>query len=211
MWEPANTGLGIQSQCKYRGSPVPFCSLLGRPWVASGFVNLGVSESRYSAGFSIWQFPSAHKNSKTASEREMSHIPSQPLCPWQALKVGTGCLSNVTAAGTISPRAITHPTYQPCLAAKEIHLDKAASDPDNKPLKCQEAQRTALIAAAGPPSPFCRFAGLSPLKQQSHRPAESTCGKSHCAWTHIVLLAKWNFFLFLRVLVLQASQPGQAK
>lgn len=35
--------------------------------------------------------------------------------------------------------------------------------------------------------------------------------KGHCAWTHIVLLAKWNFSLFLQVLVLQASQLGQAK
>lgn len=125
--------------------------------------------------------------------------------------MGTGCLSNVTAAGTISPRAITHPTYQPCLAAREIHLDKAASNPDNKPLKCQAGQRTALITAFGPPFSFCSFIGLSPLTQQSHRPAESACGKSNCAWTHIVLLTKWNFSSFLQVLVLQDSQQGQAK
>lgn len=29
--------------------------------------------------------------------------------------------------------------------------------------------------------------------------------------THIMLLVKWNFPLFLQVLVLHASQPGQAK
>lgn len=123
----------------------------------------------------------------------------------------TGHLYHVTAAGTVSPRAITHPTYQPCLAAKEIHLDKAASNPDNKPLKCQAAQRRASIATAGLPFSFCSFAGLSPLTWQSHRPAESARGKGLCAWTHIVLLAKWNFSLFFQVLVLQASQLGQAK
>ena len=37
------------------------------------------------------------------------------------------------------------------LAAGEIHLDKAAAVADNKPLKCQAAQRPALIAPRSPP------------------------------------------------------------
>lgn len=147
---------------------------------------MGVCEGLCRAGFSIWQFPSACKSNKTKSEIRRCHIPSQPLCPWQALEVGTGCLCDVTAAGTISPRDITRPTYQPCLAAGEIHLDKAASDPDNKPLKCQPAQRTALITAMGPPFSFWSSTGLSPPIQQSHRLAESACGNGHCAWTDIV-------------------------
>lgn len=158
-------------------------------------VILGVSEGWYSTGYSLWQFPSAYKNKKTTSERERSHMPSQPLCPCQALRQGgggaeseTGCLSHVTAVGTVSPRAITRPTYQPCLAAKEIHLDKAASNPNNKPLKCQAAQRRASIASAGLPFSFCSFAGLSPLTRQSHRPAESAVkraivpGHTLCCW-----------------------------
>ncbi|CAN0500754.1 unnamed protein product [Rangifer tarandus platyrhynchus] len=36
------------------------------------------------------------------------------------------------------------------LAAGEIRLDKAASIADNKPLKCQEAQRPPLIAPRSP-------------------------------------------------------------
>lgn len=37
------------------------------------------------------------------------------------------------------------------LSAGEIHLDKAAAFADNKPLKCQAAQRPALIAPHSPP------------------------------------------------------------
>lgn len=151
-------------RCKYLKLSAPFLLAPWQTWVASDLdlVILGVGGGWHSTGFSIWQFPSVHKNKKTTSERGRSRIPSQPLCPCQALKQGggggeTGCLSRVTAAGTISPRAITHPTYQPCLAAKEIHLDKAASNPDNKPLKCQAAQKRSSIATAGPPFSFCSF------------------------------------------------------
>lgn len=48
------------------------------------------------------------------------------------------------------------------LAAGEIRLDKAASIADNKPLKCQEAQRPPLIAPRSP-APLSAALPSSPL------------------------------------------------
>lgn len=73
----------------------------------------------------------------------------------------------------------------------EIHLDKAAGTADNKPLKCQAAQRPALIAARSacrsPAPAFLLSCRPSCLPSFPLCPGLSACGKGHCAVQHCVL------------------------